>query len=443
MAYPTVSARTGGGTTTTNTTSHAITLSTHAAGDLLLVHFAVDGNPTVSVNAGSSSAGWQLLGQASNGTAVTGAILWLLCTGASHTLTLTTSASEQSTHTCLTLQAGASNTEYSVEGTSTNGSSTNSDPPNLDITGGISYHTLWVATRAGDSTVVATGAPSSFSNLQTQTASGTSGASSNTAERSLSAASLNPGTFTSTTEQWVSWTVGIRLVRAPTSTLKCIQSLGDLDDINDTVHGSSLDNLVVLPGDLLIVIVGVDGSPSSVTVSTPTAGFYRINGAQGIGDAALHVFAFESKILGDAVGSFAVTLNASEMATFSFFVFCPGTNKILRLENIRCSIATHSGTAPNPPSVALDGTRNAAYAVCAMVGGTSAPTAAPTNYTNFGSNTSSSSEGISTARARRNDLNASSEDPGAFTHAISTGGMVTTIVVWEDAGHGGMLPLIM
>jgi hypothetical protein len=77
MAFPSVSARSNNRTAATNTTTHAITLPTHSAGQLLLVWFAVDQGPTVSVNTGSSSADWAIVGQTSNGTAVTGA---LICT---------------------------------------------------------------------------------------------------------------------------------------------------------------------------------------------------------------------------------------------------------------------------------------------------------------------------------------------------------------------------
>src|SRR5690606_36955639 len=87
------------------------------------------------------------------------------------------------------------------------GSSTNSDPPNLSL--GASQDALWIATRAGDSTVVATAAPTNFSNLQTQAGGGTSGASSNSAERSFTGSSLDPGTFTSGSEQWVCSTLAI------------------------------------------------------------------------------------------------------------------------------------------------------------------------------------------------------------------------------------------
>jgi len=201
---PRVRARTNARTTTANTTSHAITLpSSIVAGELLLVHFAVDGNPTVSINTGVSGNNWTILGQASNSNVVTGAIIYKVAEG-SDVLTLTTSASEQSSHTCYAI-TGASGV---VTGTSSNGSSTNSDPPSHSPAAG-SKHYLWIATRAGDSTTVATVAPANFVQLQTQAAAGTNGASSNAAEYYRELSVLDPSTFTSGNEQWACWNVAV------------------------------------------------------------------------------------------------------------------------------------------------------------------------------------------------------------------------------------------
>lgn len=203
MAFPVVAARSIGRTTASNTTTHAITLPTGiSAGDLLVVVFAVDQVPTITVDTGVSGSNWNELTAGSNGTIVRSNVFWKIAEG-SDALTLTTSTTEQSSHACLRITGG-----YGVTGTSANGSSTNSNPPNHAGPDGTQDY-LWIATRAGDSTVVATVAPASFTDLQTQAAAGTAGASVNTAERSLNAASLDPGTFTSASEQWVSFTLAV------------------------------------------------------------------------------------------------------------------------------------------------------------------------------------------------------------------------------------------
>lgn len=201
---PVVATRATGATTAVDTTTHVITMpSGILPGDTLLVIFSSDGVPTCT----EASGLWTKLGQTSDGTsAVTGAIFWKIATG-SDTLTITTSAAEQSTHVSLRIQGGGTPT-----GTATSGNSTNSDPTAHTVTVGLNDIDLWLATRHGDAQVVATVAPAAYSNLQTSTAAGANGASTNSAERLLNpnpSTNENPGAFTSATEQWVCYTIQV------------------------------------------------------------------------------------------------------------------------------------------------------------------------------------------------------------------------------------------
>lgn len=231
-----VATRGSGTSGTTDTTSHAITLPTGVVvGELLVVVFSVDGNPTCS----TTSTGWIKVGQASDGTnAVTGAVFYKLATG-SDALTVTTSAAEQSTHVSYRVVGGGT-----LVSASATGSSTNSDPPSATDT--VTDLHLWIATRSGDSTAQATVAPSGYTNLATQTAGGTGGASTATAHRFAPAsASENPATFTSTTEQWVSWTLGFLPARAYPS----VRELTDDFTTQDTTKWSGWGaNVAVVSG---------------------------------------------------------------------------------------------------------------------------------------------------------------------------------------------------
>jgi hypothetical protein len=203
MAFPTVQARATGRTTASNVTSHAITLPSNIArGELLLVVFSVDGNPTITINTATSGNNWKLGTQASYSTTVTGVYIWKIAEG-SDVLTLTTSASEQSSHVSFRILGGVH-----VGGTSANGDGTNSNPVS-HTAAWTSQDYLLIATRTGDSTVVASAAPTGYSNLQTIAAVGTSSASTNTAEKSANGSSEDPGVFTSDTEQWVTFTLAI------------------------------------------------------------------------------------------------------------------------------------------------------------------------------------------------------------------------------------------
>lgn len=203
---PVVQGRATAQTTTTDTTSHTITLpSSVQVGELLLVVFSVDGAPIVSVGSGT---GWNFLGQRSNGTTVTGAVFWKIATG-SDALTVSTSVAEQSSH--VSFRISGVKKPGAVSGTGSDGSSTNSDPASHTMPGTDNRGRLWIATRSGDAQVVATAAPSGYSNLQSIAATGSGGASTNTAEKETTGTTNveDPGTFTSTTEQWVCFTIGI------------------------------------------------------------------------------------------------------------------------------------------------------------------------------------------------------------------------------------------
>lgn len=218
MAAPATQTRNSGASAAADTTTHSINLPSGInPGETLIVIFSVDEAPTCT-----ATGGWWKLGQASNSTVVTSAVFWKVAEG-SDNCTITTSTAQQSSHVSLRISGGGS-----VTGTSANGNSTNSNPPlHTPPVGSKDY--LWIATRSGDSTVVATVAPTNYGNLQTQAAAGTGGASTNTAERTLTASSENPGTFTSATEQWVSWTISV----APNNAL--------LETLTDNANDNSLN----------------------------------------------------------------------------------------------------------------------------------------------------------------------------------------------------------
>lgn len=212
MSFPTVSARQTGASTG-SATSHAITLPTHAANDLILVMVGFDGIHDATVNTGSSSVGWSSLNTAKHGVGglassqVTGSWLWLRAASASETLTLTTSSNTVCAWSALAFTPGALLEVKAPTGTSITGSSTNANPPAHYPSAGIQDY-VWVAMAAIDLGVEATAPPSGFSNLQTDGAGfGTVGIS--TAEYSLNGLAVDPGTFSTTSEQWVCWTISV------------------------------------------------------------------------------------------------------------------------------------------------------------------------------------------------------------------------------------------
>lgn len=185
-----------GRTTTSNTTSHVINLpSGITTGNLLVVIFSVDGNPLLS-----HPSDWMKIAQEAQGSTVKQAVYFKYAEG-SDSLTITTDTGEQSSHIVYELSDAAPPIAETVSG-----NSTNADPPNNDT--GTSRSYLWIATHTSDSTVVASGAPTNYGSLLTEAAAGTGGASTSSAIRSTTASSENPGTFTTSNEQWVAMTLG-------------------------------------------------------------------------------------------------------------------------------------------------------------------------------------------------------------------------------------------
>lgn len=195
-----VRARNKGASSTSNASSFNIDKpGSIIVGDLLLVVFSVDGNPTASMT------GWNKLGQTSQSTNVTGAIFWKIATQSDIDNGWTVdigAGSEQASWITFSIEDG-----ISVLGVGSSATGTNSNPVTLNNL--ISKNYLLIATRHGDNTVVATGAPGSYANLQTQAASGTGGASTNTAERTATVTSENPGAFTSASEESAFYTLAI------------------------------------------------------------------------------------------------------------------------------------------------------------------------------------------------------------------------------------------
>ncbi|HMN06227.1 MAG TPA: PKD domain-containing protein [Flavobacteriales bacterium] len=206
--HPVVTATAQGAQSGSDVSNHNISIPAGEVGDMLVTVFSSDGNVTCS----TTSSGWNKLGDHShpggggNNQPVTGAIFWKMASGttpAADALTVNTSANERSSHITYRIKGATG-----ISGTASNGSGTNSNPPNHNAT---EDSWLWIATRSGDGTVTASAAPANYTDLITEGAGNANGASTNAAVRVFGTpqASEDPGTFTSGSEQWVCWTLAI------------------------------------------------------------------------------------------------------------------------------------------------------------------------------------------------------------------------------------------
>lgn len=208
IGYPVVKTK-AFGRTSGDTTSHVITLpSGVAVGDGLLVIFAIDDNPTLTI-----TAGWTALrDEAGTSSAVHGAVFWKIASG-SDDLTVTSSSAQNSTHVSLRI-AGASQSPVVYAATASD-----SDPPSATIVNPGKY--LFVAGRLSDynpisATLPCSAPPTGYSDFLFVGTGATSATPDSTdiclatkhAAKSLSE-SENPGIFTAITEQNLNITIAI------------------------------------------------------------------------------------------------------------------------------------------------------------------------------------------------------------------------------------------
>lgn len=186
-----------------DSTTHNFTSPSGQVGDLLLLVFSVDAQETPSVTTGT---GWTFLASSSQSTNVTQAIYYKYATGDDNGVITTTS--EQSTHIIYRIRYAGVPTA-----TGATGNSTNPNPPSHNA--GTVDDYLWIATHTGNGATTTSAAPSGFGSLITRTG-GTGGASSGGAHQYVTASStINPGTFTAVTGQWVSYTIAVPPANTP------------------------------------------------------------------------------------------------------------------------------------------------------------------------------------------------------------------------------------
>lgn len=195
----------------TNETSHTLTLpDTYDANDLLVCFFTCDGSG-VDLNI-STGTGWVGLSISSGSGNTFGFTYKLLASDTSADNLIITTDSAQHSAAIIYAISGHASTKGLNE-SSDAGSSTNADPPSCTPTNGILDY-LWIVCMATDGTVVASAAPSDFSDLVTN-ASGSSsdGVSLSTASRTYRTGSAyNPGWFTNATAAWSTITIIITSV---------------------------------------------------------------------------------------------------------------------------------------------------------------------------------------------------------------------------------------
>ncbi len=201
VGYPVIKSRSRG-SSRGDATSHTINLPSGVlSGDLLMVVFSVDAQPDITI----SGSGWSMLAEDDRIGLAKGGVYYKVADG-NDALTLSTSASEDSTHLSFRIANAGTPTAASTTGTSAT-----INPPSLD-TGSVAKY-LWIAAAAIDQGVVVGGVtdfPTNYTDfLYLSSPFIASGAGVTAATRHLEAQTEDPGAFTNYSEDWVAFTIAV------------------------------------------------------------------------------------------------------------------------------------------------------------------------------------------------------------------------------------------
>ncbi|KKN20429.1 hypothetical protein LCGC14_0935660 [marine sediment metagenome] len=196
-------------------TEHTVALPAGiVSGELLLVFFSTASGTS---NAVTWPSGWTEYFEVNQGTnaKLNGAYRQADGTeGAS--ITVTTSLGRRSAHSSYRISGAEDPATQVPESSTATGLSTDGDPPSLTPTGG-SKDYLWFAAIGISADDSAMGAPTNYANLLNQA---TANPSLGSADRSLNAASEDPGTFTSINASWAVATVAVHPSGAPPAAVR-------------------------------------------------------------------------------------------------------------------------------------------------------------------------------------------------------------------------------
>lgn len=191
-----------------NVTSHSVSLPAGiVAGELLMIFFCCDGNPTIT-----NPGGWtQLINAPAASNNARLYVGYRKATGSEGgSVTVTTSAAEDSNHISIRVSGAADPTVTAPQAsTGATGSDANPNPDSLTASGGTQDY-RWLAIEGHDRSRTTDAIPSGYSSVQAVASGGAQGSGVAVATRTSTSATEDPGTFTiSTGDEWRAHTIAI------------------------------------------------------------------------------------------------------------------------------------------------------------------------------------------------------------------------------------------
>lgn len=196
-------------TTTAGSTSHVLAVPPGLAGDLLLIVFPVDGNPTIN-SWGGATEFMAIVADASN--ALSLAAAYKVSDGTETTITVTTSSSEASAAAVLRFRGF---TGVPEAGTAATGTSQFPDPPSLSPSAGSADYAFFAVAATDAGVQLSGGSGQTFADtyrVSVQSGAGAGDVGLILLVSHVTGSSLNPASLTLTTasEQWVANTFALR-----------------------------------------------------------------------------------------------------------------------------------------------------------------------------------------------------------------------------------------
>jgi len=278
-----------GGKNETDSTSHTVNLpSGISVGDLLIVFFVSDGNPTITF-----PSGWTQLFNVNNGSVVRFGAWYRIADGTEgSTINVTTSASEQSAHISYRIINYSGVPEA---GTATTGFSSLPDPPTLTPSWG-AKNTLWISAVGYDYYYTVSEYPTNYVGGRNDFANTTGGVGVGTAWRKLNASSEDPDVFNiSANDQWVANVVAIAPSTNAGTSFLVVDSSGNVG-IGTTNPGRQLTIVNSSSVGIQLVSTGAPSGMGAWALIAPSSGGFILqndtNAAQGFQITSAGNFAF-------------------------------------------------------------------------------------------------------------------------------------------------------
>lgn len=178
---------------------------------------------------------------------------------------------------------------------------------------------------------------------------------------------------------------------------------------SDATSWTPFSGLSVDPGELLVFICSVDADASPAATSTASSDWTR-----QAGTSVNSVYRQDIYTAGPGLTSTTLQIDTTDSEQFTgILIRIPGGRIFAGLGASASQLGSCNPTVFNP-GVAED----YMWLITGTHDGVTLPSGAPTNYTNFTTQARGGTGGVGSFCATRN-LNASSEDPGAFSGATS------------------------